>query len=178
MKKKPWEKMTKAEKRVAIAKDVLHQLDLKKLIPAPGVYVRAGSPWKKKAEKETAPPAKECTVCALGALFVSLPENKPLTYEALQSRVHRGPYVQEVWREQLRAIFTPQQLSLIESAFEESDFIDLEDTRSMTLIGHSPVLRRAMGFAEQHCPNGGEPSEQLLRAIMQNIIDNKGTFKP
>jgi hypothetical protein len=61
--------MTKMEKRVALAKDVLAQMEMKKFIPTPGTYL---SSYAGMNEDGTAKIAETCNVCALGALTVSL----------------------------------------------------------------------------------------------------------
>lgn len=64
--------MTVMQKRVALAKDVLAQLEMKKFIPTPGTYLdsRDGTD---NTTRET------CNVCALGALTVSLIDGDAFT---------------------------------------------------------------------------------------------------
>lgn len=63
--------MSVMQKRVALAKDVLSQLEMKKFIPTPGTYLNSfggyeDGDYTKPIVQET------CNVCALGALTVSL----------------------------------------------------------------------------------------------------------
>lgn len=87
--------LTVADKRVAVARDVIAQLDLKQLIAHSGVYADL-----RGANKE------ECHVCALGALGVSVLNG---------SALHCSAYS---LREGLAGIFDRDVLVEVEQAFE------------------------------------------------------------
>ncbi len=74
----------------------------------------------------------------------------------------------------LSDIFEKDQLALIEAAFEQTD-ID----SACTLAGLSDAEERdAEEFRDGQGCEYNEDDPSALRLIMQNIIDNKGTFKP
>ena len=65
--------------------------------------------------------------------------------------------------DRLGRFFDIDQLRLIESAFEQSEFGNLD----------YDLVERAVEFGNRYKVHGTR-----LRAIMQNIIDNRGTFVP
>lgn len=117
-KKKKFENMTKAEQRVAIAKDVQKQIYIGRVKATHGVYVGC---LRITGDAE---PGENCTACALGALFVS-------KYE-----LSNGEWPDDMGQGELRMAlhpyFTIFQLCEIEDAFEQkyprwSDLDDPED---------------------------------------------------
>ena len=128
-------KRTKAQQRVAIAKDVQKQIHTGMVKAKVGIYLENlnGSEDAKKGER--------CTACALGALFVSKYELGDCSwfYEADARELQHllSPY------------FSISQLIAIEDAFE--------------------IKPRWSGIRN---------ADDRLHAIMQNIIDHKGTFYP
>jgi len=169
--------MTKAQVRVEVAKDVIRSLRL--LTVRNGVYfkpagsvklvnsiVSSSTDSKRVAQKLK----KGCEVCALGACFLS---SVRLTnrWEFGGFEEHwTGPaqvraVEREVLEEKLHKIFTPFQIDLIETAFEEYNCTNLANDRY--------VIGRAISFGSKHYD-----STSRLRAIMKNIIKNNGTFKP
>lgn len=167
---------TKAEKRVAIAKDVIKQLELKKLVATPGTYFSISQRVAEKL-KPTAQLQKElkkipkCEVCALGACFVSAVRKfNDLTVQ----EVELGKYNDELGlytssdlgrdgtTDKLNEFFEPEQLNRIEQAFEGWD-------RS---VYHNDEYGTVAFYAKY--PN----ATRRMKAIMQNIIRNKGEFIP
>jgi len=169
--------LTKAQIRVEVAKDVIRSLKLLDVMT--GVYFKpkgtlelvnsivSSSPDSKVAAQKL---KKDCKVCALGACFLSSIRltNK---WEFGKFEEHwTGPaqvraVEREVLEEKLHKIFTPFQIDLIETAFEEYNCTNRANDRS--------VIGRAMSFGSKHYD-----SSSRLRAIMKNIIKNNGTFKP
>lgn len=172
---KTFEKMTPAEKRVQIARDVLAQLALKRLVPTPGVWL-AGPPDEKNGEDSSAlfskeqalknpelksilNKTKECTGCALGGMFMCAVERadklklEELSYDAKEEgAIFEGdifPYMEK--------FFNKEQLNKIESAFEQG--------------GGSCSDYEASEWA-----GAIEDPGTRMRLIMENIILNKGTF--
>jgi hypothetical protein len=145
-----FKKMSKAQKRVAIAKDVISFLELGALKAMCGRYVR---PSKELSLQERCSEVQanslnwgECQVCAKGALFV-----------AKVNRFDNCP----AWKfnsfggdsEDMDGIFSYDQFSQIEYAFEGWDEF-------------------GWGWYSTY-PN---PKLRMI-AIMKNIVRNKGTFK-
>jgi hypothetical protein len=150
---KPKKRLTAAEKakrRVAIAKDVLAQLTARRFKAQSGMYIVATG-------------KKTCKVCALGALFVA----------GVEPDVKKAEQVAEesvyLIRKSLRSLFTTPVLEDVEAWFEGSDPMDWEERYGMWL----PRDTRRSDFYRKH-PN----DTKRMRLIMQNIVDNKGTFKP
>lgn len=144
--KKP--KQTKAQMRVRIAKDVLKQLDLGKIVPTEMTYLDGFHGHKYHADaREVVQQMPQCEACAKGAIFVAavLRHNDAIVGECAVGFVGY-----------LRRWFTAPQLRLIEGAFEDFG-----------------TTQAASAFYAAH-----EDPEMRMRAIMRNIIKNNGTFKP
>jgi hypothetical protein len=142
--------MSRAEKRVAIAKDVIRAIHGKQLIPTHGEYFSLGEPVDSHPEdhaslQELLPSLPACNVCAKGAILVCAVarQNKVTFGEAVDWTNFRA----EILSRYLGGVFTPNQLNLIEDAFETAYNGDQEDT-----------------------------NVTMLR-IMKNIVKNGGTLK-
>lgn len=154
-----YDKMTRAERRVAIAKDVIKHIKAQQLkVKTSYGYVKhpqgmaALEHIAKSAynDKDLANKLKqECGVCARGAMMLC----KVAKFNNYNFDIQNYGYLGG-WDtfEALRDAFSMDQLDAIERAFEgtdlESVFVHIQD-----------------------------PSDRLL-AIMQNIVDHNGTFKP
>ncbi len=167
---------TKAQLRVQICKDVLRQLDTKRIIANRGSYLEsAGSRWEAQfyndRDGKVRPPAKKCRVCAIGSVFVcALDRYNELK---LSDSGYGKPDSDDMMR-YLGRWFGDGQLRLMEQAFEG---------KNIRLGNQADPKPRA--FFEKHgnpkaTPWGYEEadSDKLMRAIMANVIANKGTFKP
>ena len=155
---KGWGKMTNAQKRVEIAKDVIKQIHAKLYRVGESGFISLG-PNDFSADvqgdqvvdhlDEVNP--GNCGVCALGGLMLSrirFENNLAIRELGLSGRDIRFA---------LGDIFTRKMLSSIEAAFEAwfDSFWDAE-----------------RDFHDSH----GNHEDRLI-AIMQNIIDHRGTFK-
>jgi hypothetical protein len=108
--------MTKMEKRVALAKDVFSQLEMKKFIATPGTYINSfggyeNGDYTKPIVLET------CNVCALGALTVSLVDGDAFNSDG-HSRVSCHDTLAET------GLWTSSELEDIECAFENAYLTD------------------------------------------------------
>lgn len=173
MKKSEFNKLSKAEKRVVIAKDALAQLRLNKWSARMGLYVQFGNGIN-VANKENAqlckilPKGGKCEVCARGALFLSAVRKfndfkvsqLELAYEQDEVR-DIGSYE---FRKYELGFFTRAQIKLIEAAFEGYDFISSSWPKA--------VQDGCRHFYENFT------TQTRLEAILKNIVRNKGTFKP
>jgi hypothetical protein len=177
--KRFWEQ-SKPMQRVAVAKDVIKQINAQFLIAKKGVYLQAGIKAEEidpsvKLDKffdELKTKGQPCTVCGIGACFVSLVNlgnsvNAKSSFSDISCNDISG-INDDFMRPKLRKVFTPRQLTLIECAFErESHFgDDYADVPYKT-------KDEACDFGYLY-PNA---SDRLI-AIMQNIIDNEGFFRP
>lgn len=178
-----FKKMTPAQKRVAIAKDVIAQLDAKLIKAKRGVYFEndkvddlthraTRSHWDPKIT-EYVPPIPElakletrdaimsasqtCSACAVGSIFVAgmLRADKCTLGE-------RGGMSEYNYANKF---FTYEQLRHMETVFECGCFYKEGFNRYGCGIGDATQLPEAS-------------ADERLRWIMNNIIKNKGTFKP
>ncbi len=191
--------MTAAEKRVAIAKDVLKHIKSAVVLPMTGAYVQSGleeKDFKKFVGLRTKDvqlqdiyaATKTCDVCALGAMFfctVKVANN--LTLDKIQytpSHIDIGdeeigsPGQSDIYR-YMERYFNRDQLALIESAFE-CEWMEDHDRRSSAndkeRTGANDKKRTMeMAVASDMFELSMSNTERMTR-IMQNIIDNKGKF--
>ena len=170
-------KLTKAELRVQVAKDVLKHLKTLRVL-AGNTYVWTDGvddvDYEKPSQKIARSLQKNgCEVCALGACFLSL--------VALKNEFDfdgKTIFTRSEITNRLRSVFSDAQMDLIEEAFEW----DVEDTP------YGARENRLSAFARKYHNNNTYfdsargfvvvCGDRRLRAIMKNIIENKGTFKP
>lgn len=170
-----FKKATKAQKRVMIAKDVLAQIKAKRYFAESGEWVKplwsddqksiAIKLYPKSSIKDAfkSKAINSCRVCALGGLFMSCTNlNNNTTVQDLKNETYIGDLVADDDKisNGLNRIFTQGQLMLIESYFEggEGYFRDGNEKTQTFLESYN--------------------DDERLKIIMQNIIDNNGTFKP
>lgn len=172
--------LSKPEQRVAIAKDVIKQLDAEFYKAMSGTYFESNievpasevqfQKLLKKAKKE----GEVCVVCAIGSCFtsaVSLGDSFKVDSD------NESPYVDGIYlsaedmrSELLNKVFSKKQQNLIEQAFEGVDNNWADDADFVDCTVSSAT---AIAFGEKY-----RDVTERLRAIMENIIKNKGTFKP
>ncbi len=175
--------------RVAIAKDVLRWIETKRFLVKKGYYVvdqefdeykDVGPALITKEDVDTNADAKEimqdrnCRVCALGACFLaSLDRYNNVGCSDLVANYgnnyHKGQSLSQFdTMKYLKRFFAPEQLDLIEAAFE------MNVCHRVVLERDNIELLKAKKWGDEYFNN---PTERL-EAIMENIIDNRGTFKP
>lgn len=182
---KTFEKMTPSEKRVQIARDVLVQLDSKRLTAICGIWLSGKNEKglfnevdiKKNLElKDVLAKVKRCEGCALGGMFMCAVERADkLKLNQLDTvkEINRPYYYRNSYRDSysdgliseddafsyMKKFFKLDQLNMIESAFENGD----------------GATNHAYG-ADFVC--GIDDPQTRMRLIMENIVTNKGTFCP
>lgn len=164
---KKFKAMTKPQKRVAIAKDVIAQVKLEKYRTTPGQYF---SYMSSDAADSCGGDAQQylvgggsCDVCALGAIFASTVKVKNTV-----TLVDADRQDNESIAYYLKGIFDRKQLGLIEAAFErEHRFAETE--AGCTYEAAEAAVVFGLWYPEN--------SKRMI-AIMQNIVKNNGTFKP
>jgi len=165
--------MTKAQKRVAIAKDVIKQIAARNFRPKGGIYVSLAKPEAGMGDYETtadkaffnARKRKPCVVCAKGAMVCSTIR---LFNKFSDSIAALEPSVENV----LRRNFGKRMGDMIECAFEQWDFDGYDGHENNHILGKDAV-NRSYAFGLKYRSN-----TKRIIAIMRNIIANKGTFKP
>lgn len=182
MSQRKFDSLTLAGQRVRIARDVIDQLTTRKIRAKTGVYLSLGRiedvvDFDDKSVQEVLEKTK-CEACALGSLFVASVriKNGLLASESLDETTI---YVQDgsnsryedivtcdnsVMRERLAEYFDDEQVDLIESAFETADMGDDDNLEQ---------IEDAIAFGQKHI----NPTRRM-KAIMQNIVDHRGTFTP
>ena len=164
-KNKVFAKLSPADKRVAIATDVILQLRAGKFNAQQGVYASLGRELTNTELKKDASEVftnKSCTVCGIGGLFVSAvcnADNLPVSQVELFN-IREASVSGEAAYDYLVQFFDEDQLKLIETAFEQRDDFGADDYEAL-LFGEDV-----------------EDDEDRLRLIMENIIVNNGTFVP
>lgn len=167
-----FEKLKPAEKRVAIARDVLKHVASRKIIPTHGIWVdTVGSAYlagSKEIEKDPEVQAlftsmKSCNACALGGMFMCAVEKADKLKSSDLQSVKDGRDVADIEQEDvfayMKKFFSVDQLVKIEAAFEQN--------------GGACNDIAAYDFAPDV-----EDAPERMRLVMENIIANNGTFKP
>lgn len=144
--------MSPAEKRVALAKDVLLQIDLDIMEPSKGVYAVAAIDGVPSHADE---PFDSCQVCALGALWMA--HTMPETARACVLG-------SEDMATALSDVFPYAQLRLIECAFERWDA--------------AGSWWNTRGYGDMANYGAGLDDRGRMVLIMKNIIRNEGEFYP
>jgi hypothetical protein len=175
-------KMDAAQQRVTIAKDVIKALAAKQLIAEAGTYLAApkstSDAWH--APKSTSdawhnegcvlddqdqeaqlqqllPKLPPCHVCAKGAILVCTVARR----NELQVDATRRGWDGDTLADKLGGIFSPDTLTMMECEFEGF---------SLTLPTAGPSYTPRMNLR-------GSDAKRM-KAIMRNIIKNKGEFVP
>lgn len=149
-----FEQLSTNQKKVELAKDVILQINSGFFNVTRGTFFSKQSSIKSEDLGEDLLLGTQCTVCAKGALFAADIMKKGNCSND-KFKVDKGNA--DVYN-RLGGIFTKAELDEIEVAFE-------------MWIGH--------GYSDAyHFGTLYDSSAERLEAIMQNIIDNEGTFKP
>lgn len=183
--KKFWA-MAKDKQCISVAKDVLKLLSEGFLKARKGTYGEFRRiPRKYKVGDRSKIPDQaddliktlkkndaKCEVCGIGACFISLVnlgDNISTNTMIGKRRSFYNGISDRTMRILLRKVFSSNQLTLIESAFEKNT------THNDTVSGYEIYDEKvdAACFGDQYISDAAR-----LKAIMKNIIKNKGTFKP
>jgi hypothetical protein len=175
---KKFYKLTKAQQRVHIAKDVLLQLKSKKFIASKGCYISSNELENKINEhdsielKSLLPTIASCEVCAKGSLFLSEVMNRNDFKVGRDEEDFNTIGISKISR-RLNDIFTDNQLDLIETAFEKRVIVDDNNYLQGHFGDYTNVANKAIEFGEKY-----KTDNDRLVAILKNLISNKGAFKP
>lgn len=171
-----FKKMTLSEKRIAIAKDVIENIESKKFVAKRGTYFVA----KTKEGVETnnvqlqelilCGDVEQCTVCGIGAIFASkvcVSNDFKVNKKSLD--VGYIVLYDTDMISQLNEIFNEYELRYIEIAFE--GILDMSIDNDVYFSEKETI--KAMNFYETY----PDQTNRLI-AIMKNIIKNDGVFTP
>ena len=193
-------KLSPAQKRVAIARDVLKQIRIGRYISSTGAYVssllmkdgKEKYNVKDKEVKGNFGKIKKCEVCAMGACLMSITkfENK-LKFGDIGSSMEQ--LKNDKTKELFASIFSPEQLLLIERAFEgnlggttvgvnifglrEGDFFN-QIEKCHDFYTKFNINPKDTATSKKISELRKLSEEKRLIAIMRNLIRNKGTFIP
>lgn len=184
LKPKSFFRLSAAEKRIAIAEDILNQIKIGQYDIQQGTWLNVEFPDLNQLVEENKLkqtegsmtqnmllggkrlviniPAANCTCCAVGAACASairLYNNYELKSGEL-SGFNEGHKV-------LGKYFTRKQIELFEAAFEKrsDDSIHKDCTEK--------ELQRAVGFGKNY-----DTDKNRAEAIFKNVVNNKGVFVP
>lgn len=172
--KKEFNKLTAAQKRVAIANDVLERLRLEMLIPNRGSLF-SGEVLRKMINRRIGDDAKTlvnsvpCEACAKGALVCSWVGNFNKV-SASDMSAYDYDLGKKRYPAPLMKLFGREQLDLIEAYFEGQILSSTCDKVAMAVIGQEANDEENTPFKSTY--------KGSLKKIMQNIVDNGGTFAP
>jgi hypothetical protein len=165
---KKFNSMTVEQKRIAVCEDAIDWIRAGALIPKTSIYVYSirapyfgGLPSNLQLRDVCLGP---CEVCAVGALFLAkaVRFNGVTVEQYLYARQYSAKYFTL-----LKGLFSAYQLRLIEFAFEYS-FVGVPRPKNLK-TGTSIAIKKFHAILT---------SEERLIRILQNIINNNGTFIP
>lgn len=187
--KDEFKKMSKAEKRVAVAEDVIAQIKAEVYTPESGTYVRfehtskavekgyysLGDLYAKPADLMMDEGMLNCNVCAKGAMFLS--HIRKDSDECTVSQAADGGD-EQIIENRLTDLFSEEQLDLIEAAFETEAHHYTDDHGTDDDFNEDGDPKRGtIGAKAERFGDKYSTDQRRLMAIMRNIIRNKGTFK-
>jgi hypothetical protein len=162
-------------KAVRVASDVLAHLSVYRVYV--GRYLQGRVPGIGDKDVDLschlAAVEENCDVCALGALLLSkarLYDNIPISSLAAEYSTWRRDAIEvsgTTIRRHLGDVFSQHQLHMIESAFEMCSIVESPGLHEECDISDSVAFGRRYNS-----------SRERLGAIMENIVENKGQFKP
>ena len=176
--KQQWSKLTPAQQRIAIAEDVIARINSKNIEPRTGAYINFNMIKEETSAKDFFN-TQSCEACARGAMFMSfVGVNNDIQLQADTDNISfidhaykedEINYLSDKENETIIELFGEEQIALIETAFEGAPSGKFED---YWYENHITVSAELEEFREDY-----DSTEATLIVIMQNIIDNKGTFE-
>lgn len=165
--------LPKADRRVAIAKDVIAQIRAQKYVGLQGTYVNSTKLEEILESEEVSMTESDkiiqklgkCQVCARGAMFLSRMKKRPENVEQSSFVMKLDSFAEP--EKEYDYEFSGPQLDAIESAFEGIEMGELYTNED------AEYIEDCISFCE-----GVKDDNDRLLMIMQNIIDHNGTFVP
>jgi len=169
--------MSKEEKRVAIAKDVIAQIKAKRYTPKTGNYVKFKNRCKLKREESIQQnfDKVDCKVCAIGSMFMSnIKFNNKFTLVTFE---HSG----KKQAKKLAKYFSKKDLNLMEYVFENwkprSTSYWAPDTFNGALNNIKYTESEIQRIKKaQELFKAKTPKDRLVK-IMTHLVENRGSFK-
>lgn len=184
--KAKFDKLSKAKQRMVVAQDVIDRIELGQISASTGKFCQINTLEKeRKMSIKTffESPDSHCEACAKGGLFISfIGIVNTFTIDELSksrcgwnSGLLIGHQMSSNEMEVLSKIFEPKQLAMIETAFEGVSFS--HNSSVLSRPHNSSELNKCIDYKNKKCRRLSS-NEEVLIAIMKNIIKNNGTFKP
>jgi hypothetical protein len=168
-------KMSKAKKRVEIAKDTIQRVLLGQLKPNIGNIIAINLLVRRNENYSIRDVINNddefnCSVCAKGALLMGYVGR---VNEMQFGQAKNSNDGSSAIHTKLAEIFTLEQLALIEVAFEGNQYLTFcsNNIDRKIIVSEEDYDKADKFYAIQK-------KEDRLIAICKNIIENKGTFKP
>ena len=163
-------RLTTLQKRVAIAKDAIAQIQSGKYKPTTGKYIELNNSLKilgsgSKSLQDAFLNATKCQVCARGALFVSqICKGNKCSLSDIG--LHESDRYINLYnfKDHESKIWDEETIYLIESCFEKREMCEESS------VAYSDIE------AAIHYGKSFKSAKDRLVGICQNIIDNKGKF--
>lgn len=183
-----FDQLSPAEKRVAIAEDCITRIKIKQIEARQGSFIResdfyGGIGFHENGDMFKKPNYMEqyqnevkdiinsspitCSACAKGALFISYVGRVNNV-----NRVYDSVNIDNAEHKKLLELFSAEQLSLIELAFEGYQYLTHDENHCRIQLDLD-VRESARELAYSIT----DTNERLI-AICENIIENKGEFIP
>jgi hypothetical protein len=186
-------KKTKVQRRLEVVKDAIKQLKAKKITANTGDVVNFNydSPlgllsqsedndkeiqkYLQKLLKISKKPV--CKVCARGALLISTINKENNFTVGDLCNISSGSFSKNsVEDKRLLKLFSDKQLALIEEAFERNSHYDLDEF-GINMLNYS-ILSEEEGLLAHKFSDKFPDAKKRLIAIFENIVKNKGLFRP
>lgn len=184
MTKSKFNKLSKAKQRIVVAQDVLDRIALKQIIPQGGSFCsinthddeeHGGMVQVSELVKEI---DRKCYACAKGGLFlayIGIVNNYSADIFDFE-HFHDSQELDSEEMKKLSKVFTPKQLSLIETTFEGKGFswnVQLTDDEHIKCN----KFYKKYAFKKGSPEYGDFPDRtKVLKAICNNIIKKNGIF--
>lgn len=184
MKKSTFDKLPKAKQRVVIAKDVIKRMKERKLKPRTQVFCSIPDTFQKKKTFSLKTyfntSKRACEACAKGGLFMSFVGINNVFKNTDDISVDLSNQAMK----SLAKIFPKKQLAMIEVAFERNNFSYnnlaklSEHEKDKCVQFYDSIKNTEKEWQKDYFTRMRIKDKRCLTAIMNNIIINKGTFKP
>ena len=164
-----FERLSKKQRRIAVAKDVLRWLKLGRMTAKRRTYLRANT-----LTPEGKINGYNCQACALGGLFAcAVEQKKGFSLLGLSNGYGNDYGTQDQMHKALSGFFTRDELMNIENAFEGR-------TSDGWLVNGQGDYDDEDNFSKAAATfNAGVPSaKKRMQRIMRNIVRNNGRFVP
>jgi hypothetical protein len=163
---------------MAVALDVIKQIRIRRYSLTRRAYCKLTAAKGKRLSVDSQlqgqwPQIKRCNVCGIGSTFMStIRLDNSFKIDFMDTTLRGASLNEDQIRKRLRRHFSAHQLDLIEVAFMcDVGFAGSNQDSEHPLTRDCPLANEAERYGKQF------PAQRdRLIAIMQNIVENRGTF--